>query len=562
MSILKEINEIIKEAVNKAFPDFKGEGDAKVRTCSQEGFDYQSDFAFGAAKILRLSPAKIAESIKEKIHDEKIAVVEVAGQGFLNIRLADEYLVGTCKKVFEDFSKNQKKNDARKRIVVDYSGPNVAKEMHVGHLRSTILGDVIARMFVFNGDEVIRQNHLGDWGTQFGMLIEYIKEFSLEGESIKELNALYRTAKQRFDEDENFAERARLRVVALQSGDEETLKIWRMIVEVSEEYFLDIYKRLGVLLSKEDYKPESFYNDLLSGIISDLHEEKMLTKSEGAECVFLKEGEAPVIVKKSDGGFLYATTDLAALKYRAKKIQADAMIYVTDARQKQHFEQIFTIGENMHWVRRDQVKHVPFGTILGKDGKPFKTRSGEVVKLADLLNEAKEKIKSIVKNKTGGVGISEEDEESLAVGAVKYADLMSDRERDYIFDSERMIALEGNTGPYLQYCHRRTRAILEKTDGDTEIQDIFIGNDYERDLVLGVARFNDAFEESLKELKPHILCHWIYEIATRFNKFYEECQVVGAEKRDAQSRVAMVALTERALSTGLALLGMKTVKNM
>ncbi len=567
MLLLRDLEHVFEEAIRQVF-SLSGPIGSKVRVSSQKNADYQCDYALGAAKQLGKSPRAIAELIVGAVQSDLIESLEIAGPGFINIRLKDAYLTRVAVSIFTAFEQQHWTEDsAKKRIIVDYSGPNVAKEMHVGHLRSTILGDAIVRILSFQGHEVIRQNHLGDWGTQFGMLIQYLLEHEQADQDIAELNGLYRAAKAAFDADEAFATRARARVVQLQAGDEETLQIWQRIVSVSQAYFSDLYRRLDTLLINEDFKPESFYNPVLSSVVDELRAKGLLTKSDGAECIFpahnVDETVTPLIVQKSDGGYLYATTDLAAIRYRTQELKADQIVYVTDARQKQHFAQVFEAAERMGWIQAGQAVHVPFGTMLGADGKPFKTRSGDVVKLVDLLNEAEEQVRHVVREKLGDVArLTDEDIRSLAIGAIKYADLLSDRERDYVFHLSKMVALEGNTAPYIQYCHVRTKAILAKQASDIRMEDLKITQPEEHALLVEIERFGEVLENVTRELRPHLLCEWLLGVASAFNSFYERCKVLDDDASIQRSRVALTRLASSAFANGLSLLGIRTVSKM
>ena len=453
----------------------------------------------------------------------------------------------------------------RQTVVVDYSGPNIAKELHVGHLRSTIIGDAMVRVLEFLGHRVIRQNHLGDWGTQFGMLIAYLRESGAEASHIEDLGDFYRRAKKRFDEDPAFADRARQTVVKLQGGDVAILAAWRKIVDESRRHFEAIYARLRVRLTKEDERGESFYNPLLGKVVEELKSEGIAVESQGATAVFPDGPETtPLIIEKSGGGFLYGTTDLAALRYRIFELRADRIIYFTDSRQVQHFDQVFKTAKRASWVSREpgvSVEHAPFGTMLGADGKPFKARSGETVKLKDLLDEAEERALKIVgeKNPEMSEDRKEEIARAVGIGAIKYADLSKDRTSDYVFDWDRMLSFEGNTAPYLQYAHARIRSIFRKAGvvRDMGATPILPEAPHELALAKHLARFGDVIELVSRELKPHHLTTYLYELATRFSGFFENCPVIQSEEPVRSSRLALCQLVARTMGTGLDLLGIE-----
>jgi arginyl-tRNA synthetase len=469
-----------------------------------------------------------------------------------------------------------------RRTVVDYSAPNIAKEMHVGHLRTTIIGDCLARVLGFLGAEVIRQNHLGDWGTQFGMLIQYLDEHPgaqwhhddlADGVSpVSALDELYRSARTLFDADEEFAGRARARVVALQSGDEATVARWREIVAESELAFRVIYDRLGVLLTPQDSAGESFYNDRLADVVDELTASGVVVESDGA-LVFLSTRETgpdgspvPLIVRKTDGGFGYDTTDLATIRYRVRELEADRILYVVDARQAQHFRLVFEAARRAGWLTDDvEVTHVSFGTVLGPDGRPFKTRAGGTVKLVDLLDAATERAAVIVTDKNPDLepAAVRRIAEPAGIGAVKYADLSTSRVKDYAFDVDRMVSFTGNTGVYLQYAHTRIRSILRKA-GDTR-PDVDPGlplHPAERALALTLDAFAGTLAEVAATLEPHRLCTYLFDLAKAFTDFYEACPVLAAEPAERGNRLALCLLSARTLRTGLDLLGIAAPERM
>jgi arginyl-tRNA synthetase len=459
-------------------------------------------------------------------------------------------------------------------VVVDYSSPNVAKEMHVGHLRSSVIGDALVRVLSRLGHGVVRQNHLGDWGTQFGMLIEHLSEVGFSGEGIGDLNELYREAQGRFEADTSFAERARARVVALQAGHEETRSTWQGLVAESERHFESVYRRLGVLLTHDDVRGESFYNALLDETVSALSEKGLLREDQGALCAFPpgfvgRDGEPlPMIVRKSDGGYGYAATDLAALRYRVENLGASRIAYVVDARQSSHFAMLFSVAREVGWLsERVRAEHVSFGTILGEDNRPFRTREGDTVRLADLLDEAVERAARIVAEKSPDLSDTEQAAvaEAVGIGAVKYADLANDRVKDYVFSWSRMLAMDGNTAPYLQYAHARIQSILRKAtaEGGGGAGPAVIEHPAERALALELLAFDGAVRATAEHLQPHRLCTYLFELASAFTAFYEACPVLRADTDEVRaSRLLLCEVTAAVLQDGLGLLGIAAPHRM
>jgi len=473
------------------------------------------------------------------------------------------------------------KEDNKDKVVVDYSGPNLAKEMHVGHLRSTIIGDAVANVLDLLGHEVIRQNHVGDWGTQFGMLITLLAELAEQKKQkqeliLSDLAEFYRAAKLRFDDDTDFETRARQNVVALQSGDSHCLNLWKKFTDQSLAHCFEIYKRLGVALNKTHIYAESAYNPVLASIISDLSEKNLLKESEGAQCVFLEGFETkdgtplPVIVQKSDGGFLYATTDLAAIRYRTEKLEATRILYFVDIRQSLHFKQIFQLARLANFANDEvSLEHMPFGTMLGEDKRPFKTRSGDLVKLEDLLNEAEIRAFQLVSEKQSE--LVEEEKKRIArqvgIGAVKYADLSKNRTSDYVFSWESMWSFEGNTAPYLQYAYARVKSIFRKfsEEGGEYLQPAYleINEDAERKLSLKILQVNDVLVSVARGGFPHFLCEYLFELTQAYMSFYEQCSVLNAEDPDlVQMRLYLCKLTASTLKLGLDILGIETPESM
>ena len=574
---MKTIVTQLDSAFRSAIRDALGfDADPLIGPAQNEKFgDYQSNAAMGLAKQVtertgqKSNPRAIAEQIKAKLEvGEMASEISIAGPGFINVRLSPTWLSARLNEVGRDERLGVEPVERPQTVVVDYSGPNVAKELHVGHLRSTIIGDACSRVIEFAGHRVIRQNHLGDWGTQFGMLIANLqdKTNASAGETkLSDLEGFYVEAKRRFDADPEFQTRARENVVRLQSGDPATLAQWRTLVEKTREHYLPLYRRLGVLLTPEHERGESFYNDLLAPVVAELKSRGVATESEGATVVFVAGHETPLIVEKTGGGFLYGTTDLAAARYRILDLKADRVIYFVDARQSQHFTQVFATVKQAGWGDGVSFEHAAFGTMLGPDGKPFKTKTGGTVKLKDLLDEAEERAYALVTAKSPDV--PEERRRQIAravgIGAVKYADLAKDRTSDYVFSFDAMLALEGNTAPYMQYAHARVRSIFRKAAergivyAGLENSKVLIEAPQEAALAKQILRLGEVVEAVSRELKPHLLCAYLYELASRFSGFFENCPVIQSEDPVRSSRLALVDVTARTLATGLDLLGIE-----
>jgi len=467
------------------------------------------------------------------------------------------------------------------RFVLDYAGPNVAKEMHVGHLRSTAIGDALARLLEFLGHGVARQDHLGDWGRQFGMLVEHLVDLGWAPEtsdrSISDLDELYREAQRKFDADPEFAERARRRVVALQSGDPESTALWRQLVEESRRHFAAVYRRLDLTLGPEDNRPESFYQPMLEPMVAELEQKGLVRVDQGALCAFPpgfqgRDGQPlPLIVRNSVGGYGYAATDLAGVRYSVYELGADRLVYVTDARQAQHFAMVFAVAAQAGWLDGVTAEHAPFGNVLGPDGRPFRTRAGDTVRLADLLDEAVDRARQVVMEKNPALGPDEVERvaEAVGIGSVKYNDLVNDRIKDYVFDWDRMLAREGNTAPYLQYAHARIRSIFRRADEDAVTPDgselggrVVLEAPEERALALNLVSFDSAASASASNLQPHRLCTYLFELATSFTAFYEACPVLRAEPELRTSRLALCDLSGKVLARGLNLLGIEAPERM
>jgi arginyl-tRNA synthetase len=538
--------------------------------------DYQANGVMSLAKKLGRNPRELAQQLVGQLDlSDVVAKVEVAGPGFINLFIKPEFLGGQLNGL--DHNQLVASTTAPGTVVIDYSSPNLAKEMHVGHLRGTIIGDAIARTFDYLGHKLIRQNHFGDWGTQFGMLITHMQDvvgrhdFKLETE-LSSLEFFYREAKVRFDDDTVFAERARENVVKLQSGDPTCLALWRKFIEVSVAHCEELYKLLDITLQPTDMQPESFYNDRLDPVMQALLAQGLLRESDGAQCVFLdefktKEGEPlPVIVQKTGGGFLYATTDLAAIRYRCMELHAERVLYVVDARQSLHFQQVFKVAQLAGFANTNcSLEHLSYGTMMGKDGKPFKTRSGDTVKLVDLCDESIERAFMLVSSKNPDLAESERRTiaKAIGIGAVKYADLSKNRNSDYIFDWDSMLSFEGNTAPYLLYAYARIRSIFRRAGFDTEARyAINIESAEEQALALKLLQFTESVELLAEDCLPNQLCLYLYELSGLFMKFYEACPVLKAEGATQTSRLGLCQLTALTLKQGLNLLGISTLEQM
>ena len=554
--------------------------DPNVITASKPEFgDYQSNGVMSVAKKIGSKPRELANLVVEAITAQASPLIErleVAGPGFINIHLSDAALIQRANEIEGDLGKLIPPADTPEKIVVDYSSPNLAKEMHVGHLRGTIIGDCLARVLERQGHEIIRQNHVGDWGTQFGMLISYMRELGeAQGDlptQLADLESFYRAAKQRFDEDPEFANIARSSVVKLQGGDEEHLTAWQLFIDESLKHCQAVYDKLNVTLSRKDLKAESFYNKELEGVVKKLEDAALLSVSDGARCVFLpeftgKDGEPlPVIIQKTDGGYLYATTDLAAVAYRSFTLQADRSLYVVDARQSLHFQQVFAVARAAGFASENiSLEHIAYGTMMGKDGRPFKTRSGDTIKLVDLLDEAIRRAHELVAEKNPGLEDAAYSEiaEKVGIAAVKYADLSKNRTSDYVFDWSSMLSFEGNTAPYLMYAYARIRSILRKQESGLEnIQITTAKEAAERNLLLKILQLPEIVDMVARDCYPNFLCSYLYELAGLFMRFYESCPILKAEPELRDSRLALSALAAATLQQGLGLLGIETLEQM
>jgi arginyl-tRNA synthetase len=551
------------------------------RTKDKSHGDFATNIALMLAKLAGMKPRDLAEKLIAALPaDNAVAKVEIAGPGFINFFQADDWLTGLLDQALADPYLAVPRPEQAQTVVVDYSSPNLAKEMHVGHLRSSIIGDAVVRTLEFLGHAVVRQNHVGDWGTQFGMLLAYLEEQKSEesdtelSRELGDLEGFYRAAKQRFDESDAFATRARSLVVKLQAGDEDCLALWREFNSVSLSHCQAVYDRLGVSLTPADVRGESAYNDDLAQVVSDLDARGLLSEDQGAQCVFMdefknKEGAPlPVIVQKADGGYLYATTDLAALRYRAGTLHADRMLYFVDQRQALHFQQMFSLAKRAGFVPEPtELEHMGFGTMNGPDGRPFKTRDGGTVKLIDLLDEAEERAYTLVKDKNPQ--LDDQDLRTIAhsvgIGAVKYADLSKNRSSDYIFNFEQMLSFEGNTAPYLLYAYTRVASVFRKAglemaqvSGDFQLQE-----DAEQALAARLVQFGEVLESVAEKGLPHLFCTYLYDVAGLFSTFYEHCPILSGDNEALkQSRLKLAALTARTLKQGMELLGLSPLERM
>jgi arginyl-tRNA synthetase len=556
------------------------DADPVVRWSSKPEFgDFQINAAMGLAKNLGEKPREIAEKILEKLNLDELSdrAPEIAGPGFINVFLSQSCLNEYARQLLGDENCGVSKSSVPERIVVDYGGANIAKEMHVGHLRSTVIGDSINRILSFLGHTTIKQDHLGDWGTQFGMLVEFL---CVDGEvpdqlpDLSDLDGFYKQAQTKFKSDEEFAKKARARVALLQGGDTDSLRAWKHINDETKKHLFEIYDRLGVLLNENDSRGESFYNDMLADVCEELEKKGIALQSDGALVVY-KDGVLDrdgnpfgLIVRKSDGGYGYATTDIAALKFAAEHDKADKVVYVVDARQAQHFQIVFDATKRTGWIDNTQPVHAMFGTILGQDGKPFKTRSGDVVKLSALLDESIERAENLIAEKSSNLEVDEKRElaRMLGIGALKYGDLSNNRAKNYVFDWDRMIAMEGNTAPYLQYAIARINSLIRKSEienGAIETTEFVIESQFEKDLILEISKFGETLEEVEATLEPHRLCTYLFELAQKFTSFYENCSVLKEENlKLRKSRLGISLLCAKTLKQGLDLLGIESPDRM
>ena len=557
------------------------DSDANVITASRPEFgDYQANGVMRLAKQLKINPRELANQIIEELNSHKDNIVEryeLAGPGFINIFLRNEGILKRANRITNKEVPLVPKSEKSLKITVDYSSPNLAKEMHVGHLRGTIIGDAIVRILEKKGHKVIRQNHVGDWGTQFGMLICYMKELQSSAEedlpkALSDLEKFYQVAKKRFDVDDEFAVNARKEVVHLQSGNKNSIRIWKQFINESLNHCDEIYAKLNVTLTRSHLDAESKYNDALPGIISQLESRGLLSESEGAKCVFLpqflgKDGDSlPVIVQKSDGGYLYSTTDLAAIDYKCQELDINRALYVVDARQSLHFQQVFAVAEKANLASdKISLEHIAYGTMMDSSGKPFKTRSGGTTKLIELLDESVSRAYALVTEKNPELDETERLKiaEKVGIGSVKYADLSKNRTSDYIFDWSTMLSFEGNTAPYLMYAFARIKSILAKAGGEKRYTLITIlESSEERLLLIKLLQFPEIIDSVALDCFPNQLCNYLHELAGLFMRFYEACPILKAKDALQDSRLSLAEFTSQTLKEGLDLLGIETLEKM
>ncbi len=578
MNIRELLTSKVREAMTAAgIPeDFP----AHVAPAKKAGFgDYQANGAMAAAKAMKTNPRELAGNILENLNLEGIASkTEIAGPGFINIFLSEVWLAQSLDSALNDPRLGVAPAENIDTVVVDYSAPNLAKEMHVGHLRSTIIGDAQVRLMEFLGHKVVRQNHIGDWGTQFGMLIAELEEV-LQGQSkdfeLKNLEVFYQQSKKHFDESEEFAQKARDYVVKLQGGDERVLKLWEQFIELSLAHSEEIYEKLNVSLTREDVMGESAYNDDLPVLVQELKDKGLAMEDQGATIVKLeeladKEGNpSVVIIQKQGGGYLYATTDLAAIRHRVNTLKADRALYFIDARQSLHMKQVYCLAKKAGFAPEDmELTHCAFGTMMGEDGKPFKTRSGGVVKLADLLVEAVERAEKLIEEKDPDLTEEERKEvaQKVGIGAVKYADLSKTRTNDYVFSWESMLSFEGNTAPYLQYAYTRIQSIFRKAavSAGALNGNLAINTEQERALALQLLAFEEVLQQTNREAMPHMICNYLFDLSKLYMSFYESCPVLKDDVANdvRTSRLRLCALVAQTLKTGLDLLGIEVMEKM
>jgi arginyl-tRNA synthetase len=568
----------VQDALGAAFGTEYAAADPVIRPSSFA--DFQSNAALPLAKKLARPPRDIAAEITGHLDLTGVAEPpQVSGPGFINLTLTPEWIAAQASSELADPRLGTPAADPVQRIVVEYSSPNVAKEMHVGHLRTTIVGDALARILDFAGQDVIKDNHLGDWGTQYGMLVEHlldVGEDSAEAALLEtDPNTFYQAARHKFDSDPGFTERARRRLVQLQGGDPETLRVWQHLVDLSLDYLHRIYRQLQVTLTDADIRGESFYNAMLAEVCDELEASGVAVISDGALCAFPpgftgRNGEPlPLIIRKSDGGYNYATSDLATIRYRVRDLHVDRAIYVVGSAQALHFQMVFAVARQAGWIPADaRFEHAQIGNVLGPDGKILRTRAGDSIKLGDLLTEGVERARKVVDELGTSPDLSEAERaaiaEAVGVGAIKYADLSTARDSEYVFDWDRMISFKGNTGPYLQYATTRIRSIFRRAgiDPAATAAPVKLAEPAERALALRLLGFGAAVRQAGANAEPHLLANFLFEVASSFTAFYEQCPVLNAPGAVRDSRLALAALTLRVLDTGLGLLGIPVPERM
>jgi arginyl-tRNA synthetase len=582
---MKPVLEILEQRISESLQKITGIANcpAMVKQTADAKFgDYQANGIMAAAKQIKTNPRQLAEKVVAELNISDICQTpEIAGPGFINLRLNPEFLASALLEVYNDKNLGIEKTANPQTVVVDYSGPNIAKEMHVGHLRSTIIGDCISRIQECLGHTVIRQNHIGDWGTQFGMLLRHMIDNADKASSqLSDIETFYRDAKNRFDTDADFARQSREWVVKLQSGDKEAVSQWELIRDVTLSHCQQLYDALGITLTRNDIRGESFYNDKLPEVVKSLKNKNLAVESEGAVCVFpegfkSKEDEPlPFIIQKSDGAYLYATTDLAAIRFRLNELGAKRIIYVTDARQALHFKMLFAVVKMAGWAD-DSVKldHVTFGTMLGTDGKPFKTRTGGTVKLAELLDEAVQRAKAVVEEKNPDLPQEQKDKiaQAVGIGAVKYSDYSNNRDSDYIFSFDKMLAMDGNTAPYMQYAYARIRSIERKAEQTgidiqkelTGINEITLTDPAEQALAKQLIQYSQAILGAAADCRPNYLTAYLYDLSQAFSRFYNACPVLQSEGQTRAARLLLCDVTARTIQHGMTqLLGIEVPQQM
>jgi arginyl-tRNA synthetase len=573
---MPDVSRVLLQRLQTAFDTVAPGADPVLRVSDRA--DFQANGALALGKQLGRPPMKVAKEVLAAVDlDDVCSVVEISGPGFINLTLSDSFVAAQAAALSADPRLGVEAVAEPATIVIDYSAPNVAKEMHVGHLRSTLIGDALARVLGFVGHTVLRENHIGDWGTPFGMLIEHLLDVdgaeNAESFSVRDLNEFYAAARRQFDSDPSFVERSRRRVVLLQSGDPETMRLWRIFVAESMRHAAEVYELLGVLLRPEDTVGESFYNPWLSVVVDELDAKGLLVENDGAQCVFPegftnRQGDPlPLIVRKSDGGYGYPATDLACVRDRTARLGADRLVYVVGTEQSLHLRLVFAVAALAGYLPDPSAAvHVSFGMVVGTDGKKLASRTGEPHRLIDLLTEAVERASVALTER--GSELPPERQASIAhalgIGAVKYADLSTERTRDYVFDYDRMLAAEGNTGPYLQYAHARIRSIFRRAEVDPPAPGMPLRLDepQERALALQLLRFAAAVEATVETCSPSKLCSYLFDLATTFTAFYEACRVLVDDEAVRTSRLGLCDLTARVLEQGLALLGMEAPEQM
>ncbi len=573
---MPDASRVLLQRLQAAFDTVRPGADPVLRASDRA--DFQANGALPLGKELGRPPRQVAEEVVAAADlDDICSAVEVSGPGFINLTLSDEFVAGQVAAMSADPRLGVPVTPHPERVVIDYSAPNVAKEMHVGHLRTTIIGDALARLLDFLGHDVRRENHIGDWGTPFGMLIEYLLDVDgaerAESFSVRDLNEFYAAARRQFDADPVFAERSRRRVVLLQNGDPETMRLWRIFVAESMRHAQEVYDLLGVLLTPEDVVGESFYNPLLPVVVTELGEKGLLVENDGALCVFPdgfenRNGEPlPLIVRKSDGGYGYPATDLASVRDRTERVGASRLLYVVGVEQSLHLRLVFAVAALAGYLPdASAAVHVALGHVLGTDGKKLASRDGGSERLVDLLHEGIDRAAAALKERASDLSLGQQDAVArvLGIGAVKYADLSTERQRDYVFDWDRMLAFEGNTGPYLQYAHARIRSIFRRAGTAPPAPGLvpLLGEPPERALGLQLLRFAEAVEAAAETYSPSKLCAYLFDLATSFTGFYEACRVLVDDAAVRASRLALCDLTARVLELGLSLLGIQAPEQM